>query len=82
MKEQQMVGGGGGEMQIFGEMPDNYNIVVNSNNPLIVNIIETKTEKKRQKLIKQSIDLALLSQGMLKGAELTTFIKRSIELIK
>ena len=80
LKEQQMVGGGG--MQMFGEMPDSYNLVVNSNNPLIVNIAETKTEKKRQKLTKQAIDLALLSQGMLKGSDLTSFIKRSIDLIK
>ncbi len=80
MKEQQMVGGGG--MAMFGEMPESYNLVVNSNNPLIVNIAETKTEKKRQKLAKQAIDLALLSQGMLKGADLTSFIKRSIDLIK
>jgi molecular chaperone HtpG len=80
LKEQQMIGGGG--MQMFGEMPDSYNLVVNSNNPLIVEIAEIKTEKKRQKLTKQAIDLALLSQGMLKGSELTSFIKRSIELIK
>jgi molecular chaperone HtpG len=80
LKEQQMVGGGG--MQMFGDFPDSYNLVVNSNNPLIVNIVETKTEKKRKNLTKQAIDLALLSQGMLKGSDLTTFIKRSIELIK
>ena len=80
LKEQQMVGGGG--MTMFGEMPESYNLVVNSNNPLIVSIAESKTDKKKQKLIKQSIDLALLSQGMLKGSELTSFIKRSIELIK
>jgi molecular chaperone HtpG len=80
LKEQQMVGGGG--MQMFGEMPESYNLVVNSNNPLIVHIAETKTEKKRQKLTKQAIDLAMLSQGMLKGSDLTSFIKRSIDLIK
>ena len=80
MKEQQAVGGGG--MAMFGEMPDSYNLVVNSNNPLIVSIAETKTDKKKKKLAKQAIDLALLSQGMLKGSELTSFIKRSIDLIK
>ena len=81
MKEQQAVGGGGG-MAMFGNMPDSYNLVVNGNNPLITSIADTKTEKKRKKLIKQSVDLALLSQGMLKGKDLTTFIKRSIDLIK
>jgi molecular chaperone HtpG len=81
MKEQQAVGGGGG-MAMFGNMPDSYNLVVNGNNPLITTIAETKTEKKRKKLIKQSVDLAMLSQGMLKGKDLTAFIKRSIELIK
>lgn len=80
MKEQQAMGGGG--MAMFGQMPDSYNLVINGNNPLIYSIAETKTEKKRKKLIKQSVDLALLSQGMLKGADLTTFIKRSIDLIK
>ena len=81
MKEQQAVGGGGG-MAMFGNMPDSYNLVVNGNNPLITAIADTRTEKKRKKLIKQSVDLALLSQGMLKGKDLTTFIKRSIDLIK
>ncbi len=80
LKEQQLVGGGG--MTMFGEMPESYTLIVNSNNPLIVTIADTKTEAKRQKLTKQAIDLALLSQGMLKGSELTTFIKRSLELIK
>jgi len=80
MKEQQALGGGG--MAMFGEMPDTYNIVVNGNNPLIGKIVETKTEKKKKKLVKQAVDLALLSQGMLKGVDLTTFIKRSVELIK
>jgi molecular chaperone HtpG len=80
MKEQQAVGGGG--MAMFGQMPDSYNLVVNGNNPLIYSIAETKTEKKRKKLVKQAVDLALLSQGMLKGADLTSFIKRSIDLIK
>jgi molecular chaperone HtpG len=80
LKEQQMVGGGG--MTMFGEMPESYNLVVNSNNPLITSIVDVKTDKKRQKLTRQAIDLALLSQGMLKGSELTTFIKRSLELIK
>ncbi len=79
MKEQQAMGGGGGMM--MGQMPDMFNLVVNSNHPLIVKIAEEKTKKNREKLLKQTVDLALLSQGMLKGEDLTTFINRSLELI-
>jgi len=78
MKEQQMAGGGG---MMMGMMPDMFDIVVNSNHPLIVKIAEEKTKKNREKLIKQTVDLALLSQGMLKGKSLTSFIDRSLELI-
>lgn len=79
MKEQQMTGGGN---MMFGQMPEMYNLVVNTNHPLITAILETKTEKKKERLTKQAIDLAMLGQGMLKGEELTAFIKRSVELIK
>ena len=81
MKEQQKLSGGGG-MQMFGQMPETYNLVVNSNNDLIGHILNEKTKKKRVALIKQVLDLALLSQGMLKGEELTSFISRSVDLIK
>jgi len=81
MKEQQQLSGGGG-MQMFGQMPETYNLVVNSNNDLIGHILNEKTKKKRVALIKQVLDLALLSQGMLKGEELTSFISRSVDLIK
>ncbi len=80
MKEQQMTGGGGNMM--FGAMPDMYDLVVNTNHLLISSILKTKTEKKKERLTKQAIDLAMLGQGMLKGEELTAFIKRSVELIK
>lgn len=80
MNEQQKMSGGNGGM--FGAMPEMYSLVVNSNHPIISEIKDTKTEKKRQKLSKQLVDLALLSQGMLKGKELTEFINRSLELIK
>jgi len=59
-----------------------YSLIVNSNHPIIGQILETKTDKKKEKLTKQVVDLALLSQGMLKGEKLTDFINRSIELIK
>ena len=81
MKEQQQLSGGGG-MQMFGAMPESYNLSVNSNHDLINKIFSEKTKKKRVALIKQVLDLALLSQGMLKGEDLTGFISRSVNLIK
>ena len=81
MKEQQQLSGGGG-MQMFGQMPESYNLVVNSNHELIGNILNEKTKKKSVNLIKQVLDLALLSQGMLKGEKLTSFISRSVSLIQ
>ncbi|WP_029034947.1 molecular chaperone HtpG [Salinimicrobium terrae] len=80
MKEMQQTGGGG--MFGMGNMPEMYNLVVNTNHPLITEILNTKTEKKQERLIKQSLDLARLSQNLLKGEELTSFIKRSFEMIK
>ena len=81
MKEQQQLSGGSG-MQMFGSMPESYNLSVNSNHDLINKIFSEKTKKKRVALIKQVLDLALLSQGMLKGEDLTGFISRSVNLIK
>ena len=80
MKEMQQSGGGG--MFGSGNMPDMYNLVVNTNSALINQIVNTKTKKKQQKLINQSIDLAKLSHGLLTGEDLTEFIKRSYEIIK
>jgi molecular chaperone HtpG len=80
MKEQQQLGNGG--MQMFGAMPESYNLAINSNHILIGNILSEKTKKKRTDLINQLLDLALLSQGMLKGEGLTKFISRSVSLIK
>ena len=59
-----------------------YNLVVNTNSKLVDAILETKTKNKQERLINQSLDLARLSQGLLKGEELTKFIKRSFEMIK
>ncbi len=81
MKEMQQTGGGGG-MFGMGNMPDMYNLVVNTNNELIGEILTTKTTKKKERLVNQALDLARLSQNLLKGEELTTFIKRSFEMIK
>ena len=78
MKDMQATGGGG----MFGNMPEIYNLVVNTNSELIKNILNTKTKNKRERLINQSLDLAKLSQNLLKGQDLTNFIKRSFDLIK
>jgi molecular chaperone HtpG len=63
-------------------MPDMYNLVVNTNHPLVGEILQSKTEKKRQRLIEQSLDLARLSKGLLKGEALTRFIQRSFDMVK
>ena len=81
MKEMQQTGGGGG-MFGMGGMPEMYNLIVNTNHELVGEILNTKTAKKRERLINQSIDLARLSKGLLKGEELTEFIKRSYEMVK
>ena len=73
--------GGGGPMGFYGQMPDMYNLIVNSNHPLMTKIIDEKDSAKQNYLAKQAADLGLLSQGLLKGENLTNFIKRSIELI-
>jgi molecular chaperone HtpG len=80
MKDMSALGGGGG-MNMFGNMPDMHNLVVNTNHPLLTKVIAEKDETKKQELLKQAADLALLAQGLLKGEELTKFIKRSVELI-
>lgn len=79
MKDMQAVGGGG--MAMMGGMPETYNLVVNVNHPIIGKVLAEKSKKKKQEILKQTADLALLSQNMLKGEELTNFINRSIELI-
>ena len=80
MKEMQQTGGGG--MFGMGNMPEMYNLIVNTNSDLVNEILNTKTAKKKERLINQSLDLARLSKGLLKGEELTNFIKRSYEIIK
>ena len=77
MKEMQNTGGG-----MMGAFPEMYTLLVNTNHELVGQILQTKTAKKRERLIQQSLDLARLSQNLLKGEALTAFIKRSVELIK
>lgn len=81
MKEMQASGGGGGMMG-FGNMPDMYNLVVNANHELVQQLLDTKDETVQKERIQQAVDLAKLSQGLLKGEKLTNFVKRSYELIK
>ena len=78
MKEMQQSGGNG----MFGNMPEIYNLIVNVNNPICYEILNSKSKAKKERLINQSLDLAKLSQNLLKGEELTSFIKRSLDLIK
>ena len=77
MKEMQQTGGG-----MMGSFPEMYTLLVNTNHELVGEILQTKTAKKRERLIKQGLDLARLSQNLLKGEELTAFIQRSLDLIK
>ena len=79
MKDMSAMGGGG--MNFYGSMPDMYNLVVNTNHPLIGKILNEKQSEKQKQLTKQAADLAMLSQGLLKGEDMTRFIKRSLELI-
>jgi molecular chaperone HtpG len=79
MKEQQQLSGG---MNMFGQLPESYNLVVNSNHKLIGELLSEKDENKQNRRIKQFLDLALLSQGLLKGKDLTEFINRSVKMIK
>lgn len=80
MKDMSAMGGGG--MNMFGSMPEMHNLVVNTNHPLVGKIVSEANVDAKKQLIKQSADLALLAQGLLKGEELTKFIKRSVEMIK
>jgi len=80
MKEMQQTGGGG--MFGMGNMPEMYNLVVNTNHELVSQILNTKTKKKKERLVNQALDLAKLSKNLLKGEEMTTFIKRSYDMIK
>lgn len=79
MKDMAATGGGGG-MFMMGDMPDQLNVSVNANHALISKILKSDSEDEKKDLVKQAYDLALLHQGMLKGPDLTNFIKRSVDL--
>nr|WP_302850451.1 molecular chaperone HtpG [Pedobacter mucosus] len=78
MKDMAAMGGGG--MGFYGQMPDSYKVAINGNHKLIGKILKAEGDD-QSNLAKQAIDLALLAQGMLTGAELTAFVSRSVELI-
>lgn len=77
MKEMQQTGG----MTMMGDMPDTYNMVVNKNHPVMSKILEEEDENQQKQMVSQIKDLALLSQNLLKGKELTEFINRSVNII-
>lgn len=78
MKEMQAMGGNA----MFGNFPDSYNLIVNTNSEIASKIINENDEELKNSLVKQALDLAKLSQGLLKGEELTAFVKRNFENIK
>lgn len=78
MKEMAAMGGG---MGFYGSMPDNYKVVINANHKLITRILQDGNEHEQSQLARQAFDLALLSQGLLTGADLTEFVNRSVNLI-
>ena len=80
MKEMSQSGGGG--MFGMGNMPEMYNLVVNTNSDLATTILNTTDKTHQEQLVKQALDLAKLSQNLLKGEDLTAFVKRSFELVK
>jgi molecular chaperone HtpG len=80
MKEMSQTGGGG--MFGMGNFPEMYNLVVNTNSNLATTILSTEDKSAQEHLVKQAMDLAKISQGLLKGEELTAFVKRSFEMIK
>lgn len=79
MKDMAKMGGGG--YAFMGSMPDSYAVTVNGNHNIVQKILKAETEEQKTKLAKQAYDLALLSQNMLTGADLTNFIKRSVEFV-
>ncbi len=78
MKEMAATGGGYEFMTGMGEQ---FNLIINANHPLMKKVISAATEDEKQKMIRQAVDLAMLSQGLLKGEALSGFIRRSVELI-
>ncbi len=81
MKDMAM-NGGGGMGSFYGNMPEEVTLTVNGNHPIYQTILKEDNKVQQEKLVKNLTDLALLSQGLLKGNELTTFINRNIEMME
>ncbi|MGB3005210.1 MAG: molecular chaperone HtpG, partial [Chitinophagaceae bacterium] len=79
MKDMSKLGGGGG-MNFYGNMPDSYKVSINANHKIVTKILQAE-EAQQTLMAKQAFDLALLAQGMLKGADLTAFVERSVEVL-
>ena len=77
MKDMSKLGGG---MNFYGNMPDTYKVAVNANHKVVTKILQAE-ETQQTAMAKQAFDLALLAQGMLKGADLTAFVERSVEVL-
>jgi molecular chaperone HtpG len=78
MKEMAATGGG---YEFMGSMGEQFNLIMNANHPLMKKVLNASSEEEKQKMIRQAVDLAMLSQGLLKGEALSGFIRRSVELI-
>ena len=72
----------GGMGSFYGNMPEEVTLTINGNHPVYKNILREDDKEKQQKQVRNLTDLALLSQGLLKGSELTNFINRSVEMME
>ncbi|MEN9550008.1 MAG: molecular chaperone HtpG [Bacteroidota bacterium] len=79
MKDMARLGGGGG-MNFYGAMPDNYKVSINANHTVVSKILAAD-EAQQSLIAKQAVDLAMLAQGLLKGADLTAFVQRSVQVL-
>jgi molecular chaperone HtpG len=73
---------GGGMTAFYGQMPDEVTLTVNGNHPIYQTLLKENDKGKQEKQVRNLADLALLSQGLLKGNDLTSFINRSVELMQ
>ena len=81
MKDMEKVGGGGGMMMGMGSLPESFELIVNTNNPLITKVMDEKEADKQDAIVKQLYDLARLAKNLLVGKELNDFVKRNVSEI-
>ena len=81
MKDMEKLGGGGGMMMGMGNLPESFEMIVNTNNPLITKIMDEKDTEKQDTVVKQVYDLARLAKNLLVGKELNDYIKRNVSNI-